>query len=120
LTGLEPTDEIIEVFCLITDSQLRLLDEQGWGTVVHQPRERMDRMGEWCTRVHGANGLTDAVVHSTVTAEQAATGLLAYITQYAPERGIGLLAGSSVHADKSAMERNPFFRKVVSWPLDIR
>lgn len=52
MTGLDPdTDSIIEIYCLITDGQLQLLDENGWGTVVHQTRERMAMMDEWCTRV---------------------------------------------------------------------
>lgn len=52
MTGLDPdTDEIIEIYCLITDGQLNLLDECGWGTVVHQTSERMAMMDEWCTRV---------------------------------------------------------------------
>lgn len=52
MTGLDPdTDCIIEIYCLITDGQLQLLDDSGWGTVVHQPRERMAAMGEWCTRI---------------------------------------------------------------------
>ncbi len=52
MTGLDPdTESVIEIYCLITDGQLRLLDETGWGTVVHQTRERMAMMDEWCTRV---------------------------------------------------------------------
>ncbi len=52
MTGLDPdTDCVVEIYCLITDGQLRLLDEIGWGTVVHQRRERMALMDEWCTRV---------------------------------------------------------------------
>jgi oligoribonuclease len=52
MTGLDPdTDSIIEIYCLITDSQLELIDEAGWGIVVHQTAERMAMMDEWCTRV---------------------------------------------------------------------
>lgn len=52
MTGLDPdTDSIIEIYCLITDGQLELLDSVGWGTVVHESKERMDAMDEWCTRV---------------------------------------------------------------------
>jgi oligoribonuclease (3'-5' exoribonuclease) len=52
MTGLDPdTDAIIEIYCLVTDGQLKILDEAGWGTVVHQTEERMARMDEWCTRV---------------------------------------------------------------------
>jgi oligoribonuclease len=52
MTGLDPDiDAIIEIFCLITDGQLNLLDEAGWSAVVHQSSETMAKMDEWCTRV---------------------------------------------------------------------
>lgn len=45
MTGLDvDSDEVIEIFCLITNGNLDVLDEEGWGTVIHQPRERMERM----------------------------------------------------------------------------
>jgi len=109
MTGLDPdTESVIEIYCLITDGQLRLLDETGWGTVVHQTRERMAMMDEWCTRVHGESGLTAAVIESTVTPQQAADGLLAYIQRHVPERGVALLAGNSVHADRAFLRREPY------------
>ena len=53
MTGLDPdSDEIIEIFCVITTGALEVVDPAGWGTVVHQSRERMDMMDEWCTRTH--------------------------------------------------------------------
>lgn len=45
MTGLDlDNDVIIEIFCLITNGQLEILDEEGWGTVVHQSKEKMDQM----------------------------------------------------------------------------
>jgi oligoribonuclease len=45
MTGLDPDeDEIIEIFCLITDAKLNLLDADGWGAIVHQSKETMDKM----------------------------------------------------------------------------
>lgn len=113
MTGLEPDkEEIIEIFCLITNGNLDLLDEDGWGTVIHQPKSRMDQMDEWCTRTHGESGLTSAVIASEVTPEQAADGLLAYIQQHVPGARKALLAGNSVHADKAFLSRGPY-RKVI-------
>ncbi|KXX81674.1 Oligoribonuclease, mitochondrial [Madurella mycetomatis] len=109
MTGLDPDkEEIIEIYCIITDSQLDVLDDSGWGTVVHQTRERMEQMDEWCTRAHGESGLTEAVINSTVTPEQAAEGLLAYIQKYIPTRGVALLAGNSVHADRAFLRKEPY------------
>lgn len=45
MTGLDvENDAIIEIFCVITDANLNVLDDQGWGAVIHQPKERMDKM----------------------------------------------------------------------------
>ncbi|KAI2624806.1 ribonuclease H-like domain-containing protein [Xylaria nigripes] len=113
MTGLDPDrEEIIEIFCIITTGMLTVVDEAGWGTVVHQTKERMDMMDEWCTQTHAKSGLTAAVLASEVSAEQAADDLLAYITKYVPEKGIALLAGNSVHADRSFLHKGPY-RKVL-------
>ena len=133
MTGLDPdTDSILEIYCLITDGQLELLDPVGWGTVVHQSKERMDAMDEWCTRVRtfclvvsplehlltetklnqtwtdGESGLTAAVANSTVTPELAADGLLSYIQKYVPQVRTALLAGNSVHADRAFLRKGPY------------
>ncbi|KAI1346813.1 ribonuclease H-like domain-containing protein [Xylaria sp. FL0043] len=113
MTGLDPDrEEIIEIFCIITTGTLEVVDEEGWGTVVHQDKERMDKMDEWCTRVHGQSGLTASVIASEVTAEKAADELLAYIKTHVPERRVALLAGNSVHADRAFLSREPY-KKVI-------
>ncbi|KAL8918915.1 MAG: hypothetical protein Q9172_005210 [Xanthocarpia lactea] len=109
MTGLDvDNDEIISLCCFITDSQLQLLDEQGWEAVVHLEKTRLDAMDEWCTATHRMSGLTEASIASTTTAEEAAKGLLAYIQKYVPRAGRGLLAGNTVHADKAFLRKSPF------------
>lgn len=140
MTGLDPdTDVILEIYCFITDGQLNLVktsqavsapeadaqgrgdddgddddddaaEDPGWGAIVHADQARLDRMDDWCTSHHGLSGLTQAVLASTTTHEQAADALLAYIRRYIPGRGIGLLAGSSVHADKAFLRKAPYDR----------
>ncbi|KAL1897886.1 Phosphatidylinositol 3,4,5-trisphosphate-dependent Rac exchanger 2 protein [Sporothrix stenoceras] len=129
MTGLNPdNDVILEIYCFITDGQLNLVkmgqsvdgvkldkDETerecpGWGAIIHVPKERLDLMDSWCTDHHGRSGLTEAVLKSSVTHEEAADGLLAYIRQYIPKPRLGLLAGSSVHADKAFLRRAPYDR----------
>ena len=109
MTGLDPDkEEIIEIYCLITDGNLNLVDTEGWGTVVHQPADRMAQMDEWCTRTHGQSGLTAAVAASTVTPADAAAGLLGYIRRFVPGPRTALLAGNSVHADRAFLRRPPY------------
>lgn len=115
MTGLDPeTDKIIELCCFITDSNLNLLDTNGFEATIHQPKEVMDSMNQWCIDHHGASGLTRAVLESTTTAEEAAQGLLAYIQKYIPQERIGVLAGNSVHADKAFLVRG-VYKPVMDW-----
>lgn len=114
MTGLDPDqEEIIEIFCIITTGSLDVIDENGWGIVIHQSQERMDKMDEWCIQTHGKSGLTEAVVSSNVTPQQAADELLAYIQKHVPERG-ALLAGNSVYADRAFLRKEPY-KKVIDY-----
>ncbi|CAK7210452.1 Phosphatidylinositol 3,4,5-trisphosphate-dependent Rac exchanger 2 protein [Sporothrix curviconia] len=136
MTGLDPdSDVILEIYCFITDGQLNLVkspadgkkkdkneiddedrhrlqpdEDAGWGAILHVDKARLDQMDEWCTDHHGCSGLTKAVLASSTTHEEAANGLLAYIQRYIPNKGVGLLAGSSVHADKAFLRQAPYDR----------
>lgn len=45
MTGLDvDNDAIIEIFCIITNGNLDVLDRTGWGAVIHQSKEMMDKM----------------------------------------------------------------------------
>jgi oligoribonuclease len=58
-----------------------------------------DRMGEWCTNQHGKSGLTQACIDAEFSHEEVERKVIEYVTKWIPEKGAGLLAGSSVHAD---------------------
>lgn len=129
MTGLNPdTEVILEIYCFITDGQLNLVkmgdavdgheldkdealrEDPGWGAIVHVDKERLDQMDSWCTHQHGRSGLTEAVIASKTTHEEAADALLAYIKRFIPKPRLGLLAGSSVHADKAFLRQAPYDR----------
>lgn len=115
MTGLNPEiDHILEISCFITDANLHLLDTAGFHTVIHHPKSVLDAMNPWCIRTHGETGLTAAVLKSTTSAETAASSLLAYIQQYVPQKGVALLAGNSVHADRMFLAKDPY-ASVVGW-----
>jgi oligoribonuclease len=109
MTGLDiDNDVIIEIACFVTDYEMKVLEPEGYRVVVHQSKEVMDRMGEWCTKTHEASGLTAAVLYSKTTPEQAAETLLSYVQKYAPEPRKALLAGNSVHADQAFLRKPPY------------
>lgn len=109
MTGLDAeTDQILQICCFVTDSNLQLLDQNGFETVIHHPDSTLDTMNPWCIDTHGRTGLTAAVRESTVTPTLAANSLLAYIKQFVPTPRTALLAGNSVHADKMFLVRGPY------------
>ncbi|CAN9083462.1 unnamed protein product [Alternaria alternata] len=119
MTGLNTdNDTIMSLAAFVTDADLNILDEAGYEAIIHHEKEQLDRMGEWCTSHHGQSGLTQACIDSATTAEEAAEGLLAYIKRFVPERRTALLSGSSVHADKSFLVKQPY--KVVTDYLHYR
>lgn len=53
MTGLDiERDKIMEVACLITDSDLNIIAE-GPDIIIHQPKSLLDNMDTWCTNQHG-------------------------------------------------------------------
>ncbi|KAK4078559.1 uncharacterized protein Triagg1_2890 [Trichoderma aggressivum f. europaeum] len=111
MTGLNPdTEEILEIYCILTTGNLDIIDPEGFHAVIHWPASRLDQMDEWCTNTHGNSGLTAAVMASDTTPAQAAEGLYRYITKFIPKPRTALLAGNSVHADRAFLRREPYGR----------
>lgn len=113
MTGLDHmNDSIIEICCLITDKDLKLIDEVGYESVIHQDKKVMDSMSEWCVLHHGQSGLTEKVIKSNKTMFEVESELLAYLQKYM-NRGVGILAGNSVHMDRLFMLKD--MPRVVDW-----
>lgn len=109
MTGLNPqTDTIMSVSCIITTSDLVPLDQTGFDAVIQHTPSQLASMSEWCVRTHGNSGLTQACLESSTTAQIAARDLLAYIKHFVPEPRRALLAGNSIHADKSFLMVPPW------------
>lgn len=104
MTGLDPDkDSIIEIATLVTDGELRIVQE-GPCLAVHQPEEVLERMDPWCVEHHGASGLTRRVRESSVSLETAEEETLAFIRRHCPERA-SPLCGSSIHQDRRFLAR---------------
>ncbi|SAM06315.1 hypothetical protein [Absidia glauca] len=63
-------------------------------------------MNAWCVEQHGKSGLTEAVLTSCITTEDAEQKVLQFLEQHLPGlKGSVPLAGNSVHADKRFLEK---------------
>lgn len=105
MTGLNPdTDRIIEVAMIITDSDLNIL-AQSEVLVIHQPDSIIDHMDKWNTTTHTRTGLVDKVKASTLTETEAEEKLLAFISEWIPEKA-SPMCGNSIHQDRRFMVRH--------------
>ncbi|XVF20220.1 hypothetical protein REPUB_Repub11eG0179100 [Reevesia pubescens] len=97
-SGLDiEVDRILEIACIITDGSLTKSVE-GHDLVIHQSKECLDRMGEWCQNHHGASELTKKVLRSTISEREAEKQVIEFV-----KRNVGTytphLAGNSVYMD---------------------
>ena len=106
MTGLDlGSDLLIEVAALVTDSELNVLGE-GVDVVVGATAEQLERMPDVVREMHASSGLTDEVLASAVTLQQAQEQVLAYIREWVPECGKAPLCGNSIATDRGFLARD--------------
>ena len=106
MTGLDlGTDRLIEVAVVVTDTDLRVLDE-GLDVVISTDDEALDRMDDVVRRMHAESGLTDAVRASTVSLADAEQQVLDHVTSLVPDRRSAPLCGNSVYVDRGFLARD--------------
>ncbi|KAJ3866682.1 ribonuclease H-like protein [Lentinula novae-zelandiae] len=105
-------DKILEIAVLITNGNLEIVDE-GVEYVIRTDKEVLDQMDEWCTKQHGSSGLTRSCLVSCYTREYVAKAVLAYVKRWVPNSRNAVLAGNSVHADRSFLVKE--MPELINW-----
>jgi len=106
MTGLDiGSDLLIEVAALVTDSELNVLGD-GIDVVIGATREQMQRMPDVVRDMHAASGLTEEVLASTVTLQEAEARVLAYVKTLVPEPKKAPLCGNSIATDRGFLTRD--------------
>lgn len=104
MTGLDTTaDQIIEIATIVTDSSLNELAE-GPVLAIHQPQEIMDGMDEWNTRQHAASGLTQRVLESKMSMQEAERQTIEFLEAYV-KAGTSPMCGNSICQDRRFLAR---------------
>ncbi|WP_084076990.1 oligoribonuclease [Demequina sp. NBRC 110057] len=105
MTGLDTVnDALVEVACLVTDSDLNILGE-GVQVVIKPSQEALDGMNDFVRDMHTSSGLLPELEHGT-TMEDAQAQVLAYIREHVPTAGKSPLAGNTVGMDKMFLDRD--------------
>lgn len=104
MTGLDTDrDQIIEIATVVTDTNLNELAE-GPVIAIHQEREIMDGMDEWNTRQHGGSGLTERVLESNRTVQDAEERTIEFLEKYSTT-GVSPMCGNSICQDRRFLAR---------------
>ncbi|KAG8957814.1 hypothetical protein FRC03_009776 [Tulasnella sp. 419] len=102
MTGLDyKKDRILEIAVLITNGNLDIVDPSGFERVIKTEKNILDNMHEWCINQHGISGLTQKCLDSQHTYEDAYGSVVDYVKKWIPQKGIGVLAGNTVHMDRA-------------------
>ena len=89
---------------MIQNQSVLAISSPGPNLVIHQSKEVMDNMNEWCINQHGLSGLTQRVLDSKIDEEEAERQILEFVQTWTPAAKCPL-AGNSVGADKKFIER---------------
>jgi oligoribonuclease len=105
MTGLDlGRDALVEVACVITDSELNQLDK-GVDVVIKPPPEALEQMSEVVRTMHTASGLLPEL-GGGVTLAEAESMVLEYIRGHAPEPKKAPLCGNSIATDRAFISRD--------------
>jgi oligoribonuclease len=106
MTGLDlGNDLLIEVAALVTDSDLNVLGD-GVDVVIGASAEQLERMPPVVREMHAGSGLTDQVLASTTTLQEAEQAVLAYVREWVPEPKKAPLCGNSIATDRGFLTRD--------------
>ncbi|WP_214323168.1 oligoribonuclease [Nonomuraea sediminis] len=105
MTGLDLSrDALVEVACIVTDSELNQLDE-GVDVVIKPPPESLEQMSQVVREMHTASGLLPELAGG-VTLAEAESLVLDYIRRHIPEPKKAPLCGNSIGTDRTFISRD--------------
>lgn len=104
MTGLDTTDDsIIEIATVVTDKNLNELAE-GPAIAIRQAQATMDAMDHWNTRHHGESGLTERVLKSAISVQEAERQTIEFLGKWV-DSGTSPMCGNSICQDRRFLAR---------------
>ena len=105
MTGLDlGRDVLIEVACLVTDSDLRVLGD-GVDVVIGAPAAILDDLVPVVHEMHTASGLLEEARAATTTVAEAEQLVLAYVREHVPDVRKAPLCGNSIATDRGFLTK---------------
>jgi oligoribonuclease len=105
MTGLDiERDALIEIACVVTDSELTLLDG-GIDLIIKPPADALDQMSDVVRDMHTKSGLL-VDLEGGVTLAEACDAVLAYVKHHVREARKAPLCGNSIATDRWFIARD--------------
>ena len=105
MTGLDyERDRILEIATVVTTPDLQVVAE-GPNLAIHQPREVLDAMSQWCRDTHGASGLTKRCLESDLDVAEAERQTLEFAARHL-EPNTAPMCGNSICTDRRFLSRH--------------
>lgn len=105
MTGLDlGRDALIEIACLITDSELNVLDS-GIDLVIKPPPDAVAQMFDVVRQMHTTSGLLGEL-EAGVTLAEAQQQVLDYVRSHVPDPNRAPLCGNSIATDRAFLARD--------------
>ena len=105
MTGLDiERDALIEIACVVTDSELTLLDD-GIDLVIKPPAEALEQMSDVVRDMHTTSGLL-ADLPAGLPLAEATDAVLGYVKQHVKEPRRAPLCGNTIATDRWFIARD--------------
>ena len=104
--GLDPNKHpLLEVSCVVTEANegLDLIAEHETMVIHHSEETINSTFSDWCKENHAKSGLTQRVLSSNTSLEEAETLLSQFLQKFTRQRTF--IAGNTVYMDKIFLER---------------
>ena len=112
MSGLNPdTERLLEIAVIVTSPDLSVRVE-GPVLVIHQSDELLGAMDAWNKGTHGRSGLIDKVKASTLTEDEAAQQLIAFVKRYV-SKGASPMCGNTISQDRRFLVK--YMPKFEAW-----
>jgi len=103
-TGLELSDELLEVAVIITDWNLIEISKKGW--VINQAESIYNKMNNYVQKMHTNNGLWKEVRESTLTKEAVEYQIMKFLLPFMQKGAKFVVGGNSISFDKQIIEHH--------------
>ncbi len=105
-TGLDlKEDKIIEIAILVTDTNLKILDEEGYVGFVKISQKDIELMNKKVFKMHSRNGVIENCVKSEFTLEEIDRESVKYLRQFVKENE-SPLCGNNIFFDRAFIDFN--------------